>query len=118
MNRRQWRELERILALFTSDQVAMHLELLLLKAWLADHYRRLVELTAILEQADALMALCRRTPRPPFACGVKCMPCAARWAFCPIADSVCEPIGWQAKDGTYRRSMMAYELRLRFTAAC
>jgi ATP/maltotriose-dependent transcriptional regulator MalT len=55
MNRRQWRELERILALFTSDQVAMHLELLLLKAWLADHYRRLVELTAILEQADALM---------------------------------------------------------------
>jgi ATP/maltotriose-dependent transcriptional regulator MalT len=55
MNGGQWRELERIPVLFTSDQAATHLELLLLKAWLADHYRRLVELTAILEQADALM---------------------------------------------------------------
>ena len=56
MNGRQWYLLERILTLFTSDQVATHLELLLMKAWLADHYHRLVELTAILEQADALMA--------------------------------------------------------------
>lgn len=77
MNGRQWYLLERILTLFTSEQVAMHLELLLLKAWLADHYRRLVELIAILEQADALLATLSSNTRPPVACGAKCMPYAA-----------------------------------------